>query len=127
MKHSKSDIKLFAFSKAVYLEEDVFKYFYPFCVVNCSIGAAVIFRQNSTPALMLAVVAMMEYAYFLFAFPVESWHFHRRALSTQQPYAQFLRDSYIERFPESWKAHEYRKIDMKFERLYELKMEKLNL
>lgn len=60
---------------------------------------------------MLSVAAMMEYVYFLFAFPVESWHFHRRALSTQQPYAQYLRDTYIERFPDSWKAAAYRRVD----------------
>jgi hypothetical protein len=29
----------------------------------------------------------MEYVYFLFAFPVEAWHYHRRALSTNKPYS----------------------------------------
>jgi hypothetical protein len=104
LKHSRSDIKFFTFSKAVYLEEDVFKYFYPFCLVNCSIGAAIVFKQNSYPAIILASVAMLEYVYFLFAFPVESWHFHKRALSTSLPYAQYLRETYIERFPDSYKA-----------------------
>ena len=44
LKHSRKDIKIFSFSKAVYLEEDVFKYFYPFCMINCSIGSAIVFR-----------------------------------------------------------------------------------
>jgi hypothetical protein len=39
-------------------------------------------------------VAAMEYVYFLFAFPVEAWHYHKRAISTNKPYSQFLRDSY---------------------------------
>lgn len=112
LRHSRQDIKLFKFTKAVYLEEDVFKYFYPFCLLNCTIGAGLIFRSHSIPVLILAAVATMEYVYFLFAFPVESWHFHKRALSTTQPYAQFLRDSYSERFPDSKKTLQYRKIDM---------------
>ena len=58
-----------------------------------------------------ATVSMAEYIYFLFAFPVESWHYHKRALSKDKPYAQILRDTYIERFPESWKAQRYRKIN----------------
>lgn len=125
LKHSRSDIKLFSFTKAVYLEEDVFKYFYPFCMLNCSVGSAFIFRQSSWPVIGLTLCATAEYVYFLFAFPVEAWHFHRRALSTNRPYAQYLRDSYVERFPDTHKARLYRRVDEQQRDLYCKKVSKL--
>ena len=86
LRHSRQDIKFFSLRKATYLEEDIFKYFYPFCLVNCTVGAGIIFK--STPWLAgCAAVFTAEYVYFLFAFPVEAWHFHKRALSTSKPYA----------------------------------------
>lgn len=73
---------------------------------------------------MTACIAMAEYVYFLFSFPVESWHFHKRALSWNKPYAQYLRDSYIERFPNTWKAKIYKELNEKYDKKYlsELKM-----
>lgn len=85
---------MFRFTKAAYLEEDVFKYFYPFCMINCTLGTGFVMRHSSWPVLAFAMVVTIEYVYFLFAFPVESWHFHKRALSTNLPYAQYLRDSF---------------------------------
>ena len=111
LRHSKSDIKLFAVQKATYLEEDIFSYFYPFCLINCAIGSAIVFRGHSFPVIACVVGATLEYVYFLFAFPVESWHFHKRACSVNRPYAQFLRDSYRERFPGSFKAKAYDRVD----------------
>ncbi len=87
LRHSKSDIKLFSLKKVSYLEEDVFKYFYPFCLINCPLGAAIVFRKSSVPVILLTSVATLEYVYFLFAFPVEEWHYHRRALSVNKPYS----------------------------------------
>ena len=93
LKHSRKDMKLFSLRKAVYLEEDVFQYFYPFCVLNTGVLTAVIFRKHSFPSIMVATGLAVEYVYLLFAFPVEAWHFHKRALSTNSrlPYSAYLR------------------------------------
>ncbi len=87
LRHSKSDIKFFTVKKVSYLEEDIFKYFYPFCLINCSVASGVIFRNHSLPVVLFSVAATFEYVYFLFAFPVEAWHFHKRAISTKLPFA----------------------------------------
>ena len=79
---------------------------------------AFVFRKNSYPVVGLACVAMAEYVYFLFAFPVEAFHFHKRALSRDQPYAQMIRDSYIERFPDSEKARVYRRVTERQDEYY---------
>lgn len=88
-------------------------------------GTAIIFRKSSFPVILLASVATLEYVYFLFAFPVEEWHYHRRALSTNKPYSQFLRDSYRTRFPDSFKSAEYQKIDARQKAYYEGRLERL--
>ena len=95
-------------SKRYFLEEDVFKYFYPFCLINCPVATGVILRKSSKPVIAFGVVFAVEYVYWLFNFPVEAWHFHMRAISVDKPYAQFLRDSHIERFPNSHKSSVYR-------------------
>jgi len=87
LKHKRSDGKLFTIRKSTYLEEDVFKYFYPFCLVNCTLGAAVCLRQSSRLVFWIGIVSSLEYVYFLFSFPVESWLYHKRAISTNKPYA----------------------------------------
>ena len=87
VKHNKKDIKLFQLKRKVFIEEDVFKYFYPFCMINCSILTGVIFRHHSPFAIAASVVCMAEYVYFVFAFPIESWHFHKRALSRELEYS----------------------------------------
>jgi hypothetical protein len=84
---SKKDIKLFVLRRKSYIEEDVFRYFYPFCLLNSVLLTAVIFRKNSWFAMGTACVCMAEYVYFLFAFPVEAFHFHKRAMSKHLPYA----------------------------------------
>ena len=81
--------------------------------MNCTIATGAIFRKAGMWACALACGATMEYVYFLFSFPVEAYWFHRRALSTSQPYARFLRESYIEKFPNSWKAECYRRVEKK--------------
>ena len=113
LRHSRSDIKFFSLNKVQYLQQDIFKYFYPFCLINCCLASALIFRQHSVVAAACSVVVTFEYVYFLFAFPVEQMYFHKTALSTNQPYAQFLRDSYCARFPDSDKARKYEQIDAK--------------
>jgi hypothetical protein len=60
-------------------------------------------------------MAMGEYVYFLFSFPVESWHFHKRAISKDKPYAQLLRDTYIQRFPNTRKAKIYRELNQRLD------------
>ena len=47
IKHSKKDIDIFRLRKVAYLEEDIFKYFYPFCLINCTIASIWIFRKIS--------------------------------------------------------------------------------
>ena len=118
MKHNKNDIKFFTLRKKTYIEDDMFTYFYPFCFFNCTGITIYIFRKNSWLVLGLATLCMIEYIYFLFSFPVESWYFHKRAISSDKPYAQFLRDSYIERFPNSRKATQYREINEKLDKKY---------
>ena len=116
--HSKSDIKLFQLRRKNYIEEDVFTYFYPFCLFNCMVLTGVTFRKNSLPVIATAVMSMAEYVYFLFSFPVENWHFHKRAVAKDKPYAQYLRDTYIERFPQTCKARVYTRINRELEKRY---------
>ena len=93
------------------MEEDIFSYFYPFCMFNCTVLTLVALRKTSWKIMGIGAVLMVEYLYFLFNFPVESWHFHRRALSTSKPFAQMLRDSYIDKFPDTHKAEMYKKLN----------------
>ena len=118
MKHSRSDIRLFQLQKKSYIEEDIFKYFYPFCLINCSFWTVVLLRKWSIPIIMLSTIGMAEYVYFLFSFPVEAFHFHKAAMNYGRKYSQYLRDSYIERFPDSKKAIFYRDVNEKAKRHY---------
>jgi hypothetical protein len=86
--------------------------------VNCTIATAIIFRRAGMWPCALACGATMEYVYFLFAFPVEAYWFHRRALSCDKPFSRFLRESYIEKFPDSWKAECYRRVEEKEKQKY---------
>ena len=47
VRHSKKDIDLFRLRKAIYLEEDIFKYFYPFCMINTTLAIMIILRKSS--------------------------------------------------------------------------------
>ena len=125
LKHSREDIKLFSLTRVSYLEEDIFTYFYPFCLLNCSAATLWTFRQAGVLPCAVALCATLEYVYFLFAFPVETYWFHRRALSTSKPYAAFLRQQYVERFPHSWKADCYRRLDERERRKYARKSKTL--
>ena len=111
VKHNKGDIKLFQVKRKNYIEEEIFTYFYPFCLLNSVILTGVLFRKHSYLAISTALMSMAEYVYFLFSFPVENWHFHKRAISKDKPYAQYLRDSYIKRFPDTKKALVYERIN----------------
>ena len=86
--------------------------------MNCTIATAIIFRRAGMWPCSLACGATMEYVYFLFAFPVEAYWFHRRALSCDKPFSRFLRESYIEKFPDSWKAECYRRVEEKEKQKY---------
>ena len=116
--HKKSDIQLFTLRRKTYLEEDVFTYFYPFCMLNSVVLTGVILRKQSAATIVTACACMAEYVYFLFAFPVENWHYHKRAVSRDKPYAQHVRDSYITRFPNAWKTQVYRRVNSDIERDY---------
>ena len=87
-------------------------------MLNSVAMTAILFRKHSWFVLMTSVMSMAEYVYFLFSFPVENWHFHKRALSRDKPYAQLLRDSYIERFPGTWKANRYQQINDELDAKY---------
>ena len=87
IKHSRKDAKLFSYTRRSFLEEDVFKYFYPFCIINVPLGTAIALRKQSWPIIVLSFFVSAEYVYFLFNFPVEAWHFHLRAMSDDKPYA----------------------------------------
>ncbi len=69
------------------MEEDVFTYFYPFCLANSVVLTAILLRRHPLPAILTGCACMAEYIYFLFAFPVENWHFHKRAVSRDKAYA----------------------------------------
>lgn len=62
-------------------------YFYPFCLINSIIATWFICNKCSYFTRVMACTGMAEYMYFFFAFPVESWHFHKRALSKDKQYA----------------------------------------
>ena len=87
IKHSLDDLNLYTLSKRQVLEEDTFSYFYPFCMVNCTGLTVFVLRKTSLKWMVLGAFFSVEYIYLLFNFPVEAWHFHRRALSTDKPYA----------------------------------------
>ena len=118
MKHSKSDIRLFQLKKHSYIEEDVFKYFYPFCLTNCTFWTAILLRKSGLAICTLSTVCMAEYVYFLFSFPVESFHFHKTALNPHKKYSQYLRDTYIARFPTTFKSQQYRNVNEKINKSY---------
>ena len=114
-RHSLVDLNLYSLTKRQVLEEDIFSYFYPFCMLNCTGLTVFVLRKTSWLYMALGAFLCMEYVFFLFNFPVEAWHFHRRALSTDKPYAQLVRDSFVARFPSSAKAAMYRRIDQQEE------------
>ena len=113
MRHNLGDLNLYSLTKRQVVEEDVFGHIFPFCMINCTGLTVFMLRRTSWKIMALGGFLMLEYIYFLFNFPVEAWHFHRRALQTDLPYAQMLRDSYSERFPDTRKAEMYRRIDEK--------------
>ena len=106
-----ADLNLFNLTRREVLEEGIFSHIYPFCMVNCTLMTVWTLRKTSWAWMGLGAFLMIEYIYFLFNFPVEAWHFHRRALSTDKPYAQYIRDSYQARFPGTGKAEMYAEVD----------------
>ena len=111
IRHSLADLNLFKTGKKEFLEEAIFSHIYPFCMINCSLLTAWTLRKTSWAWMGLGCFLMLEYVYFLFNFPVEAWHFHRRALCTDKPYAQYIRDSYRAKFPHTEKAAIYAEVD----------------
>lgn len=101
------------------MEEDTFKYLYPFCLVNLPVATIFVLRKSSYPVIVMAAAGMVEYVYFLFAFPIEAFAFHKRAMSTSKPYAQHLRDQFISAFPESPKARLYQRVNEQQRSLYQ--------
>ena len=99
LQHSLEDYNLFSLTKRQVLEEDIFGHLYPFCMLNCTLLTMFLVRKTSWKIIALSGFLMAEYIFFLFNFPVEAWHFHRRAISTDKPYAQMIRDSYVQNFP----------------------------
>ena len=64
-------------------------------------------------ALLFLGAFLVEYVSLVFSFPVENHLFHMQALNPKGPYAQFMRDGYIKRFPDSKKAEIYRHVNDK--------------
>ena len=114
-------------TKRSVLEEDIFTHFYPFCMINCTLMTLWTLRRTSWGYMAFGAFFMVEYIYFLFNFPVEAWHFHRRALSTNKAYAQHLRDSYLVRFPETPKAAVYAEVNAREARKYKRLLAKLEM
>ena len=96
-------------------------------MLNSVVLSGIMFRKHSWIVLMTVVMSMAEYVYFLFSFPVENWHFHKRAISRDKPYAQLLRDTYIERFPGTWKAKKYQTINDELNSRYTVDLKVLSL
>ena len=87
-RHSRKDIKLFRLNRLFYVQEDVFKYFYPFCLINVPLSSCVVLRRVLTPSqLMLVAFLTAEYVYLMFQFPIENHHFHKTALDSRAPYS----------------------------------------
>ena len=105
LKESKQDNKLYSLQKISYVEDDVFKYYFPFCLINLPISTVLLLRKHF-PAWQVgfATLFMIEYVFFVFSFPIEAHLFHKAALDANRPYSQYLRDSYISRFPHTYKA-----------------------
>ena len=80
-------------------------------MVNVPVATMVVFRKAKKSMMFLAAFFSMQYVYYLFNFPVEAMWFDRTARSTNQPYAQFLRDEFISKFPDSKKAADYKAIN----------------
>ena len=127
MKHSLEDLNLYSLTKRQVLEEDIFSHFYPFCMLNCTAVTIFVLRKTSWPRIAFGAFCMVEYVYLLFNFPVEAWHFHRRALSTDKTYAQMIRDSYIARFPDTPKAELYKKVNAQEHKKYVELRHRLNV
>ncbi len=87
VKHKRKDIRLFGYRQAHYIEKDVFTYFYPFCLVNSTVGTGFILRKNRWWVAAIGMVLMAQYNYWVFSFPIESLVFHRRAMRTDEKYA----------------------------------------
>mmetsp|Transcript_32270 Transcript_32270/g.37989 ORF Transcript_32270/g.37989 Transcript_32270/m.37989 type:complete len:101 (+) Transcript_32270:316-618(+) len=87
-------------------------------MINCTGLTLFILRKTNWKVMAIGGFLMVEYIYFLFNFPVEAWHFHRRALSTDKPYAQLIRDSYVRNFPDSPKAELYKQVDSREHQKY---------
>ena len=49
-RHSRKDIKLFRLNRLFYVQEDVFKYFYPFCLINVPLSSVVVLRRVLKPS-----------------------------------------------------------------------------
>ena len=81
-KHKRSDIRLFQLKKKMYVEEDTFKYFYPFCLTNIPVAACLLIRKQvkSWGSLVFIGLGLVEYVYLVFSFPIEAHCFHRAAL-----------------------------------------------
>jgi hypothetical protein len=87
VKHKRKDVRLFGYRQAHYIEEDVFTYFYPFCLINTTIGTGFVLRKNRWWVAAFGMALMASYNFVVFAFPVEAIVFHRRALRTDLKYA----------------------------------------
>ena len=111
IRHNLADLNMFKLGRREVLEEGIFSHIYPFCMVNCTLLTAWALRKTSWAWMGLGAFLMLEYVYFLFNFPVEAWHFHRRALCTNKPYAQYIRDSFQAKFPNTAKAEMYAEVD----------------
>jgi len=62
----------------------------------------------------------MNFVYFIFAFPAESFLIHRRALGELE-FSQFLRDSYIEEGLDPEKTRKYINMNQKLASKYTIR------
>ena len=80
-KSSRSDRKTFLSMRKAYLEEEIYTYFYPFCMLNMPVCTAVIVRKQSIPFILFSMLSMAMYVNLIFGFPAEEFHFHKAALN----------------------------------------------
>lgn len=119
LRQSQADIRFFNFNRATHLDEGLFMYFYPFCMINLPICTAIILRKAGLPIMLFGSCLVAEYVYFIFSFAGEQWSYHKRAISTSLPYAQLLRDSYINRFANCERSNYYKEINRREEVKYQ--------
>ena len=53
--NSTKDNRIFQIKKLNYVEENVFKYFFPYCLINCPLGVIFMLKKYTKPKLLFLI------------------------------------------------------------------------